>query len=382
MHIRAMHRGVAARAPATPLLQQHGVRDVADKNLAARLVLNLGVAFEAKIRIALQEQLAVNRTMRVMADGATLAQRFVFEHKRPGLLTVTLRARFIEARHGKASRRLENVASVRIVALHAIHPAFDDWMMLRQIELGLSFQMALETDAWIFAWVDDEFAAPAPRFDVLAARTVAGFAPGLPSQLSLFEMHAGVRAGWEHAGDIGMTFIAGPVTRVSRTRNLRRIEHGAADCATGDKRQRQYGGGHQSSQSRHAGPPIHKRPPGCPSSLAGFLSSSVRFRIGGRIGYNSGRANANSIRMATEKCRGGAQLPEWDKTKNQPFAMPSNEDQSFWPGFGFPDTNPKPLDLSACPRLNHPPGAPKGKGRRARRRPATNAALPKPSARG
>jgi len=179
MDIRAVHRCVAARAPASALLQQHRVRNVADKNLAARLVLNLRVAFKAKIRVALQEQLAVNRTMRIMADGATLPQRFVFEYKRPRLLAMALGTRFIEPRHGEAARRLENVPSVRVVALNAIHPAFDDRMMLRQIELGLSFQMALETDVRGFARIDDEFPASAARLDVFAARTVAGLAPGL-----------------------------------------------------------------------------------------------------------------------------------------------------------------------------------------------------------
>jgi hypothetical protein len=68
----------------------------------------------------------------------------VFEHKRPRLFAVTLRAVLVKARHGQTSGGFEDIHPMWVVALYAIHPLFKDWMMLRQIELGMDSQMALK----------------------------------------------------------------------------------------------------------------------------------------------------------------------------------------------------------------------------------------------
>ena len=188
-----------------------------------------------------------------------------------------------------------------------------------------------------------------------------------------------MRARGKHAGDVGVTFKAGPVTHVRRTRNLWWIEHRAADCAARDKHQRQDGPGHQTGQRGEASSPIHKRPPGGGGCIAGFPSSSVGFQVGGRVGCNSRRAKANWSRMATEKCCGGAYAPGCGETKSRPFAMPSTEDQSFWPGFRFPDANPQPPDRRTGPGSNQPPVPPEDKDHRVRR-PTTADALPDPPA--
>ena len=51
--------------------------------------LRLGMAFQAEVRVALNQQLGINRAVGRMANSATLAQRLVFENERARLLTVT-----------------------------------------------------------------------------------------------------------------------------------------------------------------------------------------------------------------------------------------------------------------------------------------------------
>jgi hypothetical protein len=236
-----MHRRVAARAPASSLSQSRCMRCVADINFARR-PLDLRMAFQAKIQVALDQQFSVHRTVRVMTDRATLPQSLVLEYKWPCLFTMTLRAVFIEPRHRQtagrsaagATCRFENVASVRIVALHAIHLSLDHRMMLRHSKFCLRLQMTLEAGSRIFSRVDDEFAASSTGFDMLAPRPVAGFAAGLPAELRIFDMHARVRAGRKNSGDIRMTLGAGLIADVSRSRNIRRCNYGSRERRTRD----------------------------------------------------------------------------------------------------------------------------------------------------
>jgi len=67
---------------------------------------------------------------------------------------------------------------MRIVALDAIHLAFKNRVMLRQMKFRAGFLVALEASLRVFAGIDDKFlkAAPTGHGDVLAARTMAGFA--------------------------------------------------------------------------------------------------------------------------------------------------------------------------------------------------------------
>ena len=55
-----MHRRVATGAPAGALPQEHGVVLVANENPASGVVLDLGVTFQAEVRIALDEELAID----------------------------------------------------------------------------------------------------------------------------------------------------------------------------------------------------------------------------------------------------------------------------------------------------------------------------------
>ena len=108
---------------------------------------------------------------------------------------MTLRATFILSRHRESARRLENVAAMRIVALHAAHVAFDDRMMLRQIEFRVNVEMTLKTGSRIVARIDDELRGTA-GLDVFAAGTVAGFAAGLAGHRRVFEVNP-ARASWQ-----------------------------------------------------------------------------------------------------------------------------------------------------------------------------------------
>ena len=70
MNIRSMHRRVAAGAPASSLTQQESMIGVPDIDLPSAAVLNLSVTLQAQVRIALDQQLAVNGTVGIMTDGA------------------------------------------------------------------------------------------------------------------------------------------------------------------------------------------------------------------------------------------------------------------------------------------------------------------------
>src|SRR6266404_3409791 len=132
MDIGPMHRRMAAGAPTSALPQVGRVRSVADVDFSWRHArsLHLRVALEAEVGIAFDEHLAIDRAVRIVANGAAFAQGLMLEDKRPSLLAMALRAILIEPRHGQPARGLGDVGAMRIVALHAIHVAFEDGMML------------------------------------------------------------------------------------------------------------------------------------------------------------------------------------------------------------------------------------------------------------
>ena len=108
------------------------------------MLLRLRVAAEAEIVVGLGEHHAVDRAVRVVAGRAAFAQGGMLEDKRPRLLAMALGAGFVGLRHGQAARRLENVLAVRVVALDAVHVAFDDGMMHGQLKFRVRRQMAAE----------------------------------------------------------------------------------------------------------------------------------------------------------------------------------------------------------------------------------------------
>jgi hypothetical protein len=177
VHIRAVDGGVAARGPACAHLEEGRVVRVANVNVASgnRRALHLRVAAEAKIGITFDEHFLVNGAVRTVAGDATFTQRVVLEDKWPCLISMALGAILIPPRHGQPAGRFHDVHSMRVVALDAVHAAFQDRVVLGKMELSLYLHVALKTSSRVVAGIDDESfaAAQAGRGDMFAAGTVA-----------------------------------------------------------------------------------------------------------------------------------------------------------------------------------------------------------------
>ena len=163
---------MATGAPTCALAQKLTVRLKSDEDLA-RGTLHLCMTSQAKIRITLDQQLPIHRTMRVVADSAAFPQCLMFKNEWPGLFTMTLRATLVEPGHRQTAARFENIAPMGIMALHAIHPPLDDRMMLRQIEFRVRLQMTLKTGSRIFSRIDNKSGVSAPGLNVFAAWPMA-----------------------------------------------------------------------------------------------------------------------------------------------------------------------------------------------------------------
>ena len=146
---------------------------------------------------------------------------------------MTFGALLIEAGHREAAARFRDLVAVRIVALNAIHAAFDHGMMLGEIKLRVNIEMALETGARIFARIDDEAAASTTHFNVLARRTVAGFAAGDVREFDVVFVQLAVGTGWEEARDVGVALDAGSIADVVCALDMGRGNNGAADRGAG-----------------------------------------------------------------------------------------------------------------------------------------------------
>ena len=198
-----MDGGVAPRRPASATTNKISVSHFADEELTGLVIgsVHLHVAFEAKIIVAFGEKLAVHRAVRVMANGAAFPHCFMLVNKGPRLFAMTLRALLVHARHRQAARRLHDFVSMRIMALHAIHPPFNHRMMLRKIEQRMHIQVALETGSRILARVDNESAA-STDLHMSAGRPVARFATGHMREFDIILIEFAVCARVENSGDI------------------------------------------------------------------------------------------------------------------------------------------------------------------------------------
>ena len=145
---------------------------------------------------------------------------------------MTLRATFVQARHGEAPAAFHGVMSVRIMAIHAVHVAFNDGMMLGKIKFGMDVDVALEARARILAGIDDETSAAAADADVSAGGAVAGFAAAHLGEFDVVLVETAMRAVREGARDISVTFHASRVADKMRARNVGRRDDGAIErCA-------------------------------------------------------------------------------------------------------------------------------------------------------
>jgi hypothetical protein len=204
------------------------VIDVADENgsVGKAGFLDLGVAAQAKIRITDGQKFRVHRTVRGMTGCAPFAERGMFEDVWLGLFAVAIGTCFIHSRHREAAVRFHDVCAVRVVALDAVHFAFKDRVMLRQMKLSIRGDVTLKTGFGLFSGIDDEFATA--DGDVFASGTVAGFASLLAGHLRIGHTDARVWTGWKDAGDLVVAIGAGLVADVGRTFDLLWDDDGAA----------------------------------------------------------------------------------------------------------------------------------------------------------
>lgn len=221
-----MNCRVAPGRPTRPLLQEQRMWHFpyVDLPTSDTLALHLSVAFQAQIRIALDEHLAIDRSVWVVTHGAAFAHCFVLEHKRPCLFAMTLRASLVQAGHRQAPCPFENVAAMRIVALHTVHSIFEHWMVLRQLEFGMRLQMALEARVWRFTRVDDELSASAASRHVKAAGAMTRFATGAARRRTLFKVDSRVRAGRECTNVIRVTVVTGTIADEGCARDFRSVD--------------------------------------------------------------------------------------------------------------------------------------------------------------
>lgn len=154
-----------------------------------------------------------------MANHTALAQRFVFENDRTGFPAMALGAALIKPRHGQPARGLKNVAAMRIVALDAIHPAFRNRMVLRQLKLGVNLQVALLANRWIFAGVDDEILSAARR-NMFAAGAVTQFASRIAGAAGRGQPDARMRTGGELPHQRSMTVCTSFIAHLMRAGNF------------------------------------------------------------------------------------------------------------------------------------------------------------------
>ena len=218
MNVGTVHRRMAAGAPASALAKARRVIELTDHD-GALLGLNLRVAFQAQIVIALDEHLGMDRAVRLMTGDAAFTHGFVAKNERTRLFPVALGALFIRAGHGKPARRFHDVHSVGIMADRTIHPPFWQRMMFGQIELGMHFMMAAVAGTYIFAGIDDEDPAPPTRRHMLASCTVTGFAAGHIAHPGALKVQPAVRAGRKNARDILVTIQAGTIAHEGSSRN-------------------------------------------------------------------------------------------------------------------------------------------------------------------
>lgn len=210
---------------------------LADPNAAA--LLDLRVTFQAEIRVPLDKEFGVDRTMRLMTRGASFAHCFVFEHEWTDLIPVAISATLVQPRHRQPAGRSSDVRAMRIMTIAAAETAFEDRMMLRQVELRVSRQVTLETRGGFVARIDDPFPGARPCH-MPAAGAVTRFASrlaGHPEVVVTMELAMG--ASGKHAGVFLMALGAGGVAHIRGALDGRRGVHRTVERSAGGEPQQQ-----------------------------------------------------------------------------------------------------------------------------------------------
>jgi hypothetical protein len=237
IEVGTVHRDVTARGPAVAHPQQGRVFHLPDIKFPGANARsgNLCMALQAKIIVPFNQHLGIDRAVRLMADSASFAQCFVFENERASLLAMALSAPFIQTSHHQSPAPLVNIHSVRIVTLGAIHFAFPDRVMLRQINFGMSLQMALQAGGRVVTRINDQPTAPPACRHMPAARTMACLAAGRPREAGPFKVHSSMGTGREYAGNVGVTLRTNFVANEGSSRNGRWRDDSALHGRTGNQ---------------------------------------------------------------------------------------------------------------------------------------------------
>ncbi len=187
--------------------------------------LRMEVALQAEVGVTLGEHLLIDGTVRVVAVGAAITNRFVLEGEDTGLDGMALGAGVVGPGGGGAAR-------VRVMAIAAGHLAGEHGMAVGHGELGLLVEMALEAGVGRTLRIDDG-ARAAAGFDVFGAGAVTGLAADVFGILAL-GLEPGVICGLEVADELFMALGAG---------------FGADEGGTGDGGWGHHGAG--SGRARH-----------------------------------------------------------------------------------------------------------------------------------
>ena len=219
-----MNRLMAPRAPTSAPPQSAGGPMVgpANNNPGRRLLLE--VALETKIGVARDQHLVIDRAVRIVTRGASLAHSLVFEDKRPALGGVALAASFV-LREQRCAAAADGRTLVGIVTIAATHLAIQHRMAVGQSKLALFVQMTLEASLGRPFGIENRVVGTTTLI-VNAAWAVARFAPDVFRIRPLgFETRVGCRL--EIAHQVGMTFRATLRACKLGARNLRRDDDSA-----------------------------------------------------------------------------------------------------------------------------------------------------------
>lgn len=222
---------MAPRGPASAPAQISRVIALSEDDLAG-IDLDLGVALQAEIVVALDQHLRVDRAVGTVANRAAFAKRLVFKREGAGLFPMALGARFIESGHGQAARRFHHVPAVRIVALRAIHAVLDDRMVMGKIHLRVNIQMTLVTRRRILPRVDNRLAASAAHGHVFAPWPMTGFTAGQARPFHIVLVESAMRTYRENPGEVRVTIGAGLVADEGRSFDFQWHHDGTSDGGT------------------------------------------------------------------------------------------------------------------------------------------------------
>jgi hypothetical protein len=174
-----------------------------DEDFASGRLL-LEMATEAKIGVASDKHLLVDRAMNCMAGRAAFAYGLVLENKRPALGGMTLTASLGFDGQGCAAA-FNCLAFVGIVTIGARDFALENRMVVGEIELAAFIEMTVETNFGRFPGINDGVAGAA-RLVMDAARSMARFTADL-QRIGTLGLQARVCGCREIAGNIAVAFL-------------------------------------------------------------------------------------------------------------------------------------------------------------------------------